>query len=229
MFRKKPSTTNAGAAPTGPTEVIPPGVDAVVAANAFWRARYTSLLRVVLVQGLIILGLIALSIIIYMMRPEPRYFATDGKGYVIEIVPLRDPLLSGDALTQWAADTARMAYSLDFVNWREQVSRLEPRLSEAAYRQYLRELNASGNLALVRDDRVVIESVTEPPRIVKSGLGPDARFTWSVEVPMSVVTHYGGSNRRVQRLLVTMEIKRVDVRLRPESGVVATTMLARVG
>lgn len=227
MFRKKPRPTPDE--DSTPTEVIASGVDSVVAANAFWRARYASLLRVVLMQSVIIVGLIALVAVIYMSRPEPRYFATDGKGFVIEMVPLGDPLLSGDAIVQWAADTARMAYSLDFVNWREQSSRLEPRLSDGAYKQYLRELDASGNLALVRDDRLVIEAVTEPPRIVRSGLAADGRFTWSVEVPMSVVTHYGGSNRRAQRLLVTMEIKRVDVRFRPESGIVATQMLTRVG
>lgn len=205
------------------------GLDVLVATNDFWRNRYTSLLRVVAIQALIVVGLIALVAFLVVERPQPHYFAVDNTGHVLQIEPLSKPFLSNDALTQWAADTARMSYSLDFVNWRDQLGRIRDRFSDTAYKDFLRELDASGNLALVKDQRVILESVTDPARIVRSTINASGRYEWTVEVPMSVVTHYGGTSQRSQRLLVTLQITRVDVRFRPDSGVVVTQLLSRIG
>lgn len=222
---KKAAVNDSHATP----EMAAGGLDAVAITNDYWRLRYTSLLRVVAIQSLIIAAAVVLIAVVFLQRPQPKYFAVDGTGHVLQIEPLSKPFLTNDAVAQWAADTARMSYSLDFVNWRDQLTRIHDRFSEAAYKDFVHELEQSGNLALVKDQRVILESVTEPARIVRSGEGADGRFGWSVEVPMTVVTHYGGANQRSQRLLVTLQIKRVDVRFRPESGVVVTQLLSRLG
>ncbi len=230
MFgRKKDPAVATGIGPSANPEVAVGGLDAISVTNAYWRERYTSLLRVVAIQSLVIAAALVLLAYVFASRPQPKYFAVDSTGHVVRIEPLSKPFLTNDALTQWAADTARMSYSLDFVNWRDQLTSIRDRFSEDAYKNFVRELDKSGNLALVRDQRVILESVAEPARIVRSGTGEDGRYAWSVEVPMNVVTHYGGTNRRSQRLLVTLEIKRVDVRFRPESGVVVTQLLSKLG
>lgn len=204
------------------------GAEAVGARNDWYRDRYTFVLRiaflvaiVAVIEGAVIAGLL-------MNRPEPRYFAVDARGGVVPIVPVDRPLLSNDALTAWAAETARKAYSLDFVNYAEQMQSLRDRFNPPAYKAYVQQMDESGNLAAIKDRKMVMQAEAQPAVITRSAVAADGRYTWDVEVPLVVIQHFGASQQRSQRLLVTLQITRVDNRFRPETGVVVTKLLTRL-
>lgn len=228
MFAKAAKKPPATPPKPGALPAMAGGAESVAIVNAWYRERYTTVLRMAGGLVVVVMALCAIIAGLLLTRPEPRYFAVDARGQVVPLAPLNAPLISNDALTQWAADTARMAYSLDFVHWKNQMGGLRDRFSEAAYKEWVAEMERSGNLDLVRDQRVILESMVEPSTIVQSGVGGDGRYQWNVEVPLTVVTHYGSTSRRSQRLLVTLVIKRVDNRFRPESGVLVTKLLTRL-
>ncbi|HBR69579.1 MAG TPA: hypothetical protein DEA55_09415, partial [Rhodospirillaceae bacterium] len=71
------------------------GLGTVVIRNEFYRDGYRSLLRLAVLQGLVIIGLIgALFFIIQVNQPENRYFATTEDGRLIPMVSLSEPNLS---------------------------------------------------------------------------------------------------------------------------------------
>lgn len=204
------------------------GLTAVILRNDWYKDRYTTVLRSLAVIAIIAAVQAVTIIVLALNKPDPKYFAVDGQGLVVEIVPVDRPLLGNDALAQWASDTARRAYNIDFVNWQQQLGALKDRFSAQAYDSYVAQMDSSGNLRGIRENRMVMEAITEPAVITRTGID-NGRYTWDVEVPVSVVTHYGGASKRTQRVRVSMTITRVDNRLRPESGVVVTRLVTALG
>lgn len=190
--------------------------------------RYSSVLRLTAILALGLLVSVGLNVALFYAKPEPKYFATDPEGRVTRLVPVGRPFLGNAALLQWAADTARMAYSLDFVHYREQLESLRDKFAASAFKAFLANMQSSGNIKSMTENHMVMEATAEPPTIIKSGLNADGRYSWTIEVPLTIVTHYGGRNRRSQRVIVQMHVVRVDNRLRPKAGVVVTQFLTEL-
>lgn len=205
------------------------GLDGVVARNAWYRDRYSTVLRIAAIAMIVAaIEACVIAVLIYS-TPEPKYFAVDSTGHVVSIVPVDKPLLSNDALTQFAADSARMAYSLDFVNYKGQMEAIRDRFNTPAFKGYVEAMSSSGNLKAIEDNRMIMAAQTEPAVITKSSVDPSGYYTWEVEVPLTVTQHYGGTQSRTQRLRVILTISRVDNRFRPESGVVITRFISALG
>lgn len=188
---------------------------------------HASALRLAFVMALVALSSIALNVFQFMNQPEPKYFTVDSQGNVQEMVPINLPLLSNDALANWAESTARKAYSLNFVDWRDQLSVLRDRFAPKAYGLFLASMEQS-NLQVMRENRLIYEASSRPARIISAAVDASGRYVWNVEVPVTVLSHYGATAARSQDIVVLMEIVRVDNRYRPESGVVVTKFLTKL-
>lgn len=203
------------------------GSDAVRLRNDWYRDRYPQVLRVTGLLALVVLVNSALIAYLATKEIEPRYFVADPKtGAVVEIVPVDTPMLSNDALAQWAAETARKAYSIDFVHYDSQLSALRDRFAPQAYDKFLTAIDDS-MLKQIKEQRLIFEAIAEQAVITSTSLAANGHFMWQVEVPLNLVVHYGGQQQRQQRLVVQMEVMRVDNRVRPESGVVTTKFVVR--
>ncbi|GER07180.1 hypothetical protein GCM10007972_15590 [Iodidimonas muriae] len=78
-------------------------VKTILSRNAFYRDGYRLLQKVVLLEGVTILGLVV--VVLAGRTPENRFFATRHDGSVIPLVPLDNPTLSKAGLINWAART----------------------------------------------------------------------------------------------------------------------------
>lgn len=203
-------------------------LEATTLRNDWYRDRYSTVLRALLVVGLVALVEGAIIAGLLLNRPQPRYFAVSPDGTVIQMAPVDRPLLTPDALSRWASETATKAYALDFVHYREQMSALRVRFSDSAYKAYVGQMASSGNIEAITSKRLVMDAQASPATIVGSGIGTSGRYYWNVEVPLTVVTHVGGTSQRTQSMIVQMTIERVDNRFRPESGVVVNQFLVRL-
>lgn len=196
--------------------------------NLQWlRARHTSALRAVALLAVLLLVSIGVNVAQFLTKPEPAYFAVDGSGNVIPLVPVDQPLLTNDALAQFASETARRAYALNFVEAEAQLLGLRDRFSERAFAEF-REAMAQSNLRQIQRERLVIEATAEPGMITRGGINAQGRYAWEVEVPVTLTSHFGSGQTRSQRLRVRMTIVRVDNRMRPESGVVITQFVSQL-
>lgn len=199
-----------------------------VAFSIDWlQGRLTFALRAVAALAVALMLSLAVNVVQFLTEPSPLYFAVDDKGQVVRLVPVDQPLLSSDALSQWASETARKAYSLNFVNSEEQLALLRDRFSAGAYRAFMEQMGQAV-LPQVSSQRLILEATSEPAIIQRAGLDSTGRYLWQVEVPVAVTSHFGSGQTRTQRYKVGLTIQRVDNRFRPESGVVVTQFIARL-
>lgn len=201
------------------------GLLAVALDNATYKNHYTMVLRIAFIVSVIALiegaGLVGLL----THHPEPRYFAVSGNGSVIELKPLDQPLISSSALQQWAAETARLAYSIDYLRYQQQMTAIRDRFSASAYRDYVAQMGSTGNIEAITTKRLMMDAQTGAAIINGSGVNAEGRYYWQVKVPLTVVRHFGGNQERSSNMEVQMEIVRVDNRMRPESGVAVNSFV----
>jgi len=204
------------------------GLEVVTVRNGWYRDRYSTVLRIAFVAVLAVVLEAAVIVALMVMRPEPVYFAVSTDGAVIKMVPVNEPLLSNAALQQWAGETARSAYALDFVHYAQQMTAIRDRFSSTAFRDYVAKMTESGNLAAIKTSRMVMDAQSEPAVIVGAGV-VKGRMQWRIEVGLTVLTHFGSDQTRTQHIKVLLEIVRVDNRFRPESGVVVNRFITSMG
>jgi len=205
---------------TGQREAISLSID-------WLQSRLSFALRANAALALVLLASMGVNVAQFVSEPEPAYFAVDARGQVVELAPVGQPLLSNDALAQWAGESARKAYSLNFVDSDQQLGELRDRFSAGAYSEFLEQMGQSV-LPQLKAQRLVIEAIAEPALIQRAGADATGRYQWQVEVPVSVTSHFGSGQSRTQRYKVSLTIQRVDNRFRPESGVVITQFIARL-
>lgn len=199
------------------------GLQLVLERNHFYRDRYRLHLRIT--ATLLILSTLLALLLFWVLThpPAPRYFATTPNGEIIPLVPLDQPYKANDAISQWAADVARKAYSFDFVHWRGQLNQLAQYFTGAGYEQFLSALKKSGNVAAVRDKRLVGTAIASPAIITSEG-ALNSVYTWEVEVPLQV--RYSSARETIrQSLLVTMTVQRTNT-LQNEHGLAVNRFLS---
>lgn len=199
------------------------GLQLVLERNHFYRDRYRLHLRVT--AALLILSSLLVLLLFWVVThpPAPRYFATTPNGGIIPLVPLDQPYKANDAISQWAADVARKAYSFDFVHWRGQLNQLARYFTGNGYEQFLSALKKSGNVAAVRDKRLVGTAIASPAIITSEG-PLNSVYTWEVEVPLQV--RYSSARETIkQSLLITMTVQRTNT-LKNEHGLAVNRFLS---
>ncbi|MCK6417670.1 MAG: DotI/IcmL family type IV secretion protein, partial [Alphaproteobacteria bacterium] len=98
------------------------GLGRVVIRNEFYRDGYRNMLRLVVIQGAVILGLLIVVFMILQARePENRYFATTEDGRLVPMVPLNQPNLSTPALMSWTAQAATEVMTFGFNDYRRRL------------------------------------------------------------------------------------------------------------
>jgi intracellular multiplication protein IcmL len=200
--------------------------------NNFYRDNYRRVLFVLLILVVtnIVLALGAIHVI--KNPPLPKYFATNDDGRLTLLHPLSAPVLSMNALNEWAARAATSAYTFDFVNYRKSLQESSAFFTASGWRSFEQALVNSNNLKLVITQKLVTTAVpTGAPVVLKRGVLNGA-YSWQVQMPM-LVTYQSASMNVKQPMLVTMLIRRVDVANNPGgiaiSQFIATSESSRVG
>ena len=194
------------------------GLGRVVIRNEFYRDGYRSLLRLSLLQGLIIIGLIgAMYFVIQVHQPENRYFATTEDGRLVPMVALSEPNLSTPALMSWVAQAATEVMTFGFNDYRRRLQEASRNFTRRGWESFTGALQRSRIIELVEANQQVLTAAPQgAPIVVSEGLVA-GRYQWEVQLPM-VLTYQAGARTRTDRLLVTIIIVRVP-RLESSNGV----------
>ena len=207
-------------------------IELVYLRNNFYRDNYRRVLFVLLILVVtnIVLALGAIHVI--KNPPMPKYFATNDDGRITLLHPLSAPVLSLNALNEWAARAATAAYTFDFVNYRKSLQDASVYFTASGWRSFEQALVNSNNLKLVITQKLVATAVpTGAPVVLKRGVLNGA-YSWQVQMPM-LVTYQSASMNVKQPMLVTMLVRRVDVSNNPGgiaiSQFIASSESSRVG
>lgn len=192
--------------------------------NNFYRDNYRRVMKLLFIFSIIIVILLLVIGYLIKNKPTPKYFAATQSGRIIQVIPLSDPMVSSEALLNWASQIATAAYSYSFVDYREKIQALEPNFTSNGWQEFLRRLKESGNIDAIEQRRMIVSAViASTPIIIHQGM-LDGRYAWKVQVPISATFVVGG--KQVPRgYLVTMTIIRVPT-LQNVNGVAVAQFIA---
>lgn len=194
------------------------GLGKVVVRNEFYRDGYRSLLRLALMQGIVILGLVgAMMFVIHVHQPENRYFATTEDGRLVPMIALSEPNLSGPALLSWVAQASTEVMTFGFNDYRRRLQEASRNFTRRGWESFTGALQKSRIIEMVEaNQQVSTAAPAGAPIITWEGMVA-GRYQWNVEMPM-IVTYQSGARTRSDNLLISVVIVRVP-RLESPNGV----------
>jgi intracellular multiplication protein IcmL len=145
-------------------------------------------------------------------HPPVKYFTTEG-GRVVKVVPTDKPGHSQSDVSAFGADTIRQSFTLDFVHYRDQMTQLGERYSEAGFVDYYKALTTSNVLEAVKDKRMNL-SVDVGPGVIRSKGRLGDKYAWEFQYPVTLKLDGQQSSSPPQRFVFTQRIQQTDVRVK---------------
>ena len=196
----------------------PAGWGTVIVRNEFYRDGYRSLLRLTLVMGMVIVGLIgAMYFVIHTHQPENRYFATTEDGRLVPMEPLTEPNLSTPALMSWVAQASTEVMTFGFNDYRRRLQEASRNFTRRGWESFTQALQKSRIIEMVEANQQVVTAAPRGAPILESEGLVAGRYQWVIQLPL-VLTYQSGSRTKSDSLLVTVVIVRVP-RLESSNGV----------
>lgn len=158
----------------------------------------------------IVIGLVLIAGLVAALVMQPReYFASTPTGHIIPLVPLNKPTITSVAVQRFAVTTITESFSLNFRQWRTQLSQVEPSFTSSGYKSFLEQLERTGWIKTI-EDGYFTASATEisRPVLVSEGIGPNGVYGYVVEVPMTL-TLENQNERRRQEIRARIVVVRV--------------------
>lgn len=186
------------------------GADAlrtVVTRNEFYRDGYrrsTKLAIAGLAAGavsILVAGTLAFR------QVEPRYFATTAAGTLTPMIPLDRPAMELQGIMSWATDCVVRIHTLDFVNYRTNLTAANRCFTPEGWKNYDRALAESRNLVALVEQKKVSTAVPESAPILKASGIAGGVMAWRLEIPI-LVTYQSASDRLQQRLVADVLLVR---------------------
>ncbi|MGB0719021.1 MAG: type IVB secretion system apparatus protein IcmL/DotI [Bdellovibrionales bacterium] len=194
------------------------GLGRVMVRNEFYRDGYRNLLKLSLIQGLVILGLIgAMYFVIQVHQPENRYFATTEDGRLVPMVALNEPNMSVPALMSWVAQASTEVMTFGFNDYRRRLQESSRNFTRRGWESFTQALQRSRIIEMVEANQQVVTAIPRGAPVLRSEGLAAGRYQWIIEMPM-VVSYQAGSKIRNDSLLVTLVVVRVP-RLESPNGV----------
>ncbi len=215
---RQAAAKNKAADAAAPDAADTTGLGRVVVRNEFYRDGYRNLLRLSLIQGIIILGLLgAMYYVISVHQPENRYFATTEDGRLVPMVPLNEPNLSTPALMSWVAQASTEVMTFSFNDYRRRLQEASRNFTRRGWESFTAALQQSRIIEMVEANQQVVTAAPSGAPLLNSEGLVAGRYQWVVQLPM-VLTYQSGTKTKSDRLLVTVVVVRVP-RLESPNGV----------
>lgn len=178
-------------------------------ARTFRKDSQSFVMKLVILSAL--LNLIVLVIIFYkVIYPlEPRYYGTITKGRIFPLTALKEPNQSDSAVSEWANQAAISAFTLDFVNYPQQLQQASQYFTQEGWEQFLESLQQSNNIEQIRQKRLTVTAVAQnTPVILQKGV-LNGRFSWRIQMPI-LITYQSSSSIEQQTSIITMLVNRIS-------------------
>ena len=204
------------------------GLGTVVVRNEFYRDGYRNLLRVIFLQGIVIVGLIMVMFyIVKVHQPENRYFATTEDGRLMPMVALNEANLSAPALMSWVAQSTTEVMTFGFSDYHRRLQEASRNFTRRGWDSFTSALEASRIIEMVEANQQVVSAAPRGAPIIQwEGLS-QGRYQWIVQIPL-VLTYQSGDRKQTKNMLVKVVIVRVP-RLESPNGVGIEQWIAEAG
>lgn len=147
-------------------------------------------------------------------HPPVKYFATQ-EGRVIPLIPTHQPVLTVSQVSDFGAHTIREAFTMDFVHFKEQMSRVSAYFSEEGFKSYYQALTQSNVLAAVRDKKMNLAVMLAPGVVRQKGPLSNGVYAWEIQYPVTLKLSGQTLSLPEQRFIFSLFLQRADVREKP--------------
>jgi intracellular multiplication protein IcmL len=152
-------------------------------------------------------SIIALSLA--LREDKTSYFAVTPDLRIQELAPLKEPTVTDTGLRDWVARTVSSTLSINFLNWKEQLSSVSDSYTKECFEQVFKNLDASGNLKYVVDKRLSCAAIiSKPPVIIQRGL-LQGTYVWDLQVPVRVTFESSSRVENAMDWVVSVRVTRV--------------------
>lgn len=228
--RTTPSSAKPAAAaePAADSQAMPAGpLVAVVTRNEFYRDGFRNMIRIVILQTVIIVGLI-LSLIVYMTtaKPADRYFATTADGRLMQLVPLDRANMNTSALMSWATQAVTETMTFGYHDYQRRLQQSSRYFTRRGWESFAGALQRAKIIdSIIANQQVVTAEPRSAPILENQGV-LNGKYRWLLSLPLRV-TYRAGTQQRVDNLNVKLLIERVPSLENP-SGVGIEQWIATV-
>lgn len=144
----------------------------------------------------------------FAAHPDRQYFASDN-GRIFPLIPMSQPYRKAADVIQYAKDTVNRSFTLDFLNWRQQLEDTRQSYTRDGFKSFIASLQTSGVLEMVRNRRMNMSGSTGTGVLTKEGV-ENGVYVWYVEVPIEVKLAGQSNELPAQRYLATVRVERVS-------------------
>lgn len=210
----KPAMPKKGSAPQPekPAATAMPGgpLVSVVTRNEFYRDGFRNLIKIVILEGAIIIGLI-LTLIVHINNSvaHDRYFATTADGRIMQLSPLNERFLTDSALVSWVAQAATEVMTFGFHDYQRRLQQASRHFTKAGWETFSSAMERARIIESVTAQRqVVVASPRSAPVIRQQGVAA-GKYRWVLEMPLTV-EYRAREQSRVDNLKLTLVVERVS-------------------
>ena len=190
-------------------------VDRKLSDPAFTQTLLRRCFMIQTVMAVAIVGLVADRIWTSHHPPAARFFYTDGTHTPYEIVPLDAPVMSEADLKTWTVQSVVAAYTLNFHEYRDQLSKASAHFTIAGWNSFGAAFINTGNLDQLKRARLTESAQPEKAAVIRDKSIIDGRLTYKIELPL-IVTYENENQANTQHLLVTAVVIRDIVTDHPD-------------
>ena len=140
---------------------------------------------------------------------EPQFFPATENGQLFKAHPLYDPVLDDAYVEQWASQSLRESFSLDYLHWKTQLTTASYNFTTSGWHYFLDAFKQNNNLSSIEANKMVCDiNLTGSPNIIAKGV-LNGKYSWKIQVPVELV--FSGKIMITQTAMVTMLVQRANV------------------
>jgi len=168
-----------------------------------------------LILRLIYITVITNTIILFVVfftfthRLVPSYFTTSIHGKSQAITGLDMPNTSDEAVIEWASLAVISCYTLDFVNYKDQINRVAIFFTDAGWYGFTAALQNSNLLDAVVGKKLVVNAVVTKAPVIKQKGYLNGTYSWAIEIPL-LITYQAAGDFSSENVLVNLLVSRTS-------------------
>lgn len=174
----------------------------------FYRDSLKTVLLIVCTSLVLVCCLFGVVLYYYMSKPWPVVFAVEPGWQVQPPVSITKPFISKADLLQWVSEVVPLLFTIDFLNYDQQVAAKARNFTDNGWHVYQNQLkNFAAKDTLVQNHSFVSAKATDAPAIINKGM-LSGRYAWIITLPLSI-DYFNLKTKETKKVTFQLTVVRV--------------------
>ena len=130
----------------------------------------------------------AVTMLVYLVKnpPHPLYFVADSVGKLVIDVPVSEPNMTIEEVTDWVIEAVQSATTFSYLNYRAELQSAQKYFTPFGWNSYMKALTDSNNILAVTTRKMIqFGTVVDRPQLIVSGHMGNA-YAYQFSMPLLV-------------------------------------------